>query len=410
MPDTKIGIPTAVGELTKQSLNQYGFHSAERSQSNPSAIQGYLDNVYDQFLNEQRLDERGLQDRIGKLKAELQQEKNIKNDFIASQSSLKISKEGKEKEIEELEFEKLEIRNGDSETGDTTPFIIGAFITMLLTLYLLVFYSSSGYSAFYGIKKGSLGFINPDVFTDAMNKGGGVIAIIILFPVIFLGLGFLIHDALDTNKKLVAANKPQKFLLIGLLLFVTFIADAFIGYKISQGVHTNEFNSGLTTETWKFDMIYSDINFYLVLILGFVVYVIWGFLLHFVLSHSYLKTESEKIKLLVENINTKISHKREELSEITTKIHKANSDIMNSENKISELGKDIIGYENGVIPVNISSLRGSLGEFMGGWQAYTNGSLGQQGALIKINEAITAQNTWLNNKIANLNLDSTHAS
>lgn len=387
------------------TYHQYGFRSAERSKSNPDAIEGYLDKVYERFLEEQKLDEQGLKDRISRLKAEIQQEKSKKNDALADLASVKREKDDKEKEIEELELEKIEIRNGEGETGGTIPFVIGAFITLLLTLYLFVFYSSSGYSAFYGIKPGSLGFINPNVFTDAMNKGGGVITLIILFPVVFLGLGFLIHDSLDKNKQLVSEKKPQKFGLIITLLLITLIADAFIGYKISQGVHVNEFNAGLTNEAWQFSMIYYDINFYLVLILGFVVYVIWGFLLHFVLSHSYLKTESEKIKLLIENINNRITEKRNELSIIATKIHKLDSDIINFDNKIIEKDEDLIGYLNGVIPINIASLKGSVGEFMGGWQTYTNGAFGEKEGLSINNDAIKKQSSWLSNKVQSLKTD-----
>lgn len=392
-------------EKGKITYSQYGFKSAQKSQSQPAAIDGYLDNVYDQFLEEQKLDEQGLKDRISKLKAELQSEKTKKNDSNAEISSQKRLKEDKEKQIEELELEKIDIRNGDEELGDNSSFIIGSFITLLLTMYLFIFYSSSGYSAFYGIKAGSLGFINPNVFSDAMNSGGGLIALIILFPVIFLAMGFYIHVSIENNKKLNAENKPSKYGIICCLLLVTFISDAFIGYKISQGVHNNEFNAGLTNNVWKYDMIFSDINFYLVLVLGFVVYVVWGFLLNFVLSHSYLKTESEKIKLMIENVNNKITDKRKELSDIISKINKLESDIITSESKIQEKEKDIIGYENGVIPINISSLKGSVGEFMGGWQNYTNGNSYTEIALPLIDNAIKAKTIWLNNKIQNLNSD-----
>ena len=390
----------------KITYSQYGFRSAQKSQSQPAGIDGYLDNVYDQFLEEQRLDGQGLKDRISKLKAELQSEKTKKNDANAEISSHKSFKEDKEKQIEELELEKIDIRNGDGELGDTSSFVIGAFITLLLTMYLFVFYSSSGYSAFYGIKPGSLGFINPNVFSDSINKGGGVIALIILFPVIFLAMGFYIHVAIENNKKLNAQNKPSKYGIITSLLLITLVADIFIGYKISQGVHTNEFNTGLTNETWKFKMIFSDINFYLVLVLGFVVYVVWGFLLNFVLSHSYLKTESEKVKLMIENLNNKITDKRKELSDIISKIHKYESDVITSESKIQGKEKDIIGYENGVIPINIASLKGSVGEFMGGWQNYTNNNLYTDVAIRLNDEAIKAQNIWLTNKIQNLNSES----
>jgi len=391
-----------IGDSEKITYTQLGFRSAQKSQSAPDAIEGYLAIVYDKFLEEQKLDEQGLKDRISKLKAEVQQEKARKQDAIAEINANKRNKEDKEKEIEGLELEKIDIRNGDGETADTIPFIIGAFITVLLTLYLFVFYSSSGYSAFYGIKPGSKGFINPNVFADATNLGGGVIALIILFPVIFLGLGFLIHDSLEKNKKLVEDNKPKQNAVIITLLLITLIADTFIGYKISERVHNNEFNAGETDELWKFNMIFSDINFYLVLILGFVVYVIWGFLLNYVLSHPYLKTESEKIKLMIENINNRIAEKRKELSDIIAKIHKLEGELVTIDNKVEERGKDIIGYENGVIPINIASLKGSIGEFMGGWQNYTHGNSSASKATNLIEKSLKNQNAWLQKKLENL--------
>lgn len=404
--ESHIEQPKTKEEIRKITYTQYGFRSAQKSQSNPEGIDGYLNNVYDKFLEEQKLDEQGLKDRLSKLKAELQQEKTKKNDSNAELSSNKMHKEEKEKQIEELELEKIDVRNGDNEVGDTSSFIIGAFITILLTMYLFVFYSSSGYSAFYGIK--GLGFINPNVFSDAINKGGGVIALIILFPVIFLAMGFYIHVAIENNKKLNSENKKSKFGVIISLLFITLVADIFIGYKISQGIHINEINAGRTSELWKVEMIYSDINFYLVLVLGFVVYVIWGFLLNFVLSHPYIKTENEKIKLMIENLNNKITDKRKELTEIISKIHKSESDIITFEGKIEEKTNDIIGYENGVIPINLSSLKASVGEFMGGWQNYTHGNVHNDDALRLNNDAIKVQNIWLNNlirKIENQNIE-----
>lgn len=387
----------------KITLTQYGFQSATNSQSNPESIDGYLNKVYDKFLEDQKLDETGVKNRISRLREEVILEKSRKNDLQAEITSYNANKIDKENEIQELELERIDIKNGEGELGDTTSFIIGAFITILLTLYLFVFYSSSGYSSFYGIKQGSLGFINANVFSDALNRGGGVFALIILFPVIFLGLGFLIHNALEENKGLVKEGKSQKYGLISVLLFITFIADAFIGYKIAEGVHNNEFNAGRTNELWNFNMIFSDINFYLVLILGFVVYVIWGFLLNYVLSHSYLKTENEKTKIMLGNINNRIQEKRNELNIILSKIAKAESDILSCNAKIEDKEKNISGYETGDIPINISTLKAAIGEFMGGWQYFTNGNFNSDDALKLNNEAIRVQTNWMNSKIENLN-------
>lgn len=387
----------------KITLTQYGFQSATNSQSNPESIDGYLNKVYDKFLEDQKLDETGVKNRISRLREEVILEKSRKNDLQAEITTYNTNKIDKENEIQELELERIDIKNGEGELGDTTSFIIGAFITILLTLYLFVFYSSSGYSSFYGIKQGSLGFINANVFSDALNRGGGVFALIILFPVIFLGLGFLIHNALEENKGLVKEGKSQKYGLISVLLFITFIADAFIGYKIAEGVHNNEFNAGRTNELWNFNMIFSDINFYLVLILGFVVYVIWGFLLNYVLSHSYLKTENEKTKIMLGNINNRIQEKRNELNIILSKIAKAESDILSCNAKIEDKEKNISGYEIGDIPINISTLKAAIGEFMGGWQYFTNGNFNSDEALKLNNEAIRVQTNWMKSKIENLN-------
>ncbi len=387
----------------KITLTQYGFQSATNSQSNPESIDGYLNKVYDKFLEDQKLDETGVKNRISRLREEVILEKSRKNDLQAEITTYNANKIDKENEIQELELERIDIKNGEGELGDTTSFIIGAFITILLTLYLFVFYSSSGYSSFYGIKQGSLGFINANVFSDALNRGGGVFALIILFPVIFLGLGFLIHNALEENKGLVKEGKSQKYGLISVLLFITFIADAFIGYKIAEGVHNNEFNAGRTNELWNFNMIFSDINFYLVLILGFVVYVIWGFLLNYVLSHSYLKTENEKTKIMLGNISNRIQEKRNELNIILSKIAKAESDILSCNAKIEDKEKNISGYETGDIPINISTLKAAIGEFMGGWQYFTNGNFNSDEALKLNNEAIRVQTNWMKSKIENLN-------
>lgn len=376
------------------SYFHFGKLAAKTTNSNSQLLDGSLDNIYDRFLNAQELTGEGIKNRISKLRAEVSQKKNQKiqaNSEIASQEKFK---EDKESRIEELEIDKIKIKDGEAPSVDYVPFIIGAFITILLTLYLFVFYSSSGYSAFYGVKQGSLGFINPNVFADAKTKGGGVIALIILFPVIFLGLGFLIHDALE----------KKKYGFITLLLVFTLVVDAIIGYKISQGIHTNEFNGGLTNEQWKFNMIYNDMNFYLVLALGFVVYVIWGYLLHYVLDKNKELQPDKALELRLENLNRKISEQRQELAEIVSKINSLKAQVETLDNEISEKEKDIIGYENGVIPVNTSMLKASIGDFMSGWFAYTT-MMYPKNANKRNQEATEKTNIWLTNKLEALSSD-----
>jgi len=81
----------------KITHSQLGFRSAQKSQSSPEAIDGYLEIVYDNFLEEQKLDAQGLKDRISKLKAEVQQENAKKQETISDLNINKRNKEDKEK-------------------------------------------------------------------------------------------------------------------------------------------------------------------------------------------------------------------------------------------------------------------------------------------------------------------------
>ena len=387
-------VPNLNSQGWKVTYQHYGKVAAKSTNSNAANLDGSLDNVYERFLNGQKLDAEGIKLRVRKLREEILQKKNQKENLLANLSSVGQLKDAVDDKIEQLEIEKVNLKDKEAPANDYLPFVIGMFITILLTFYLFVFYSSSGYSAFYGVKQGSLGFINPNVFTEAKNKGGGVIALIILFPVIFLGMGFLIHDALS----------KRKYLFIAGLLVFTLLADAIIGYKIAQGVHNNEFNADLTKEQWVFRMVFSDINFYLVLALGFVVYIIWGALLHYVLHKHQEMQPDRALEIRLENMDRKIAEQRQALAEHQTKINDLKGQVAIIENELADKEKDAIGYENGVIPINVSLLQSAIGEFMMGWYAYTN-LMYPVDANKRSNEARDEQKEWLEQKIQSLNQD-----
>ena len=384
-----------------QSLHQFGFRSADYSKSNPKSLPGFLERIYDTFLRNQRQKKAAeAADRIAKLDLEIGLEKQKKNNLDSEVSRLKGDKEELGKGIEDIDLEIIEVKNGGrEENAEMIPFTIGAFICVLLTLYLFVFYSSSGYSLFYGVKPGELGFINTEVFSDALNKGGGVLALILLFPVIFLGLGFLIHNTLEKNKLRKKEGKKPEYGVIAALVLLTLIADMFIGYKIARGVHQNEFNAGITQQEWETSMAFQDVNFYLVLLLGFIVYLIWGVLLHYVLSHPQLKSEDEKTRLIVANLSEKAAEKRKELNAIKQRI----DDLIRQLDEIAEIIKkkeeSKAGYVGGKYPIEQAELEASVGEFMGGWQAYTHGSFNKQESEPLIAQAIEVQQGWLTAKI-----------
>lgn len=393
------------GQFTS-AWHKMGFNAASKSSSHLSAVEGILDTVYNSFLKTQQLDEEGKKKRVTQLKKENEQEANKQNELVADIESKNNWMEEKREKIQELELERIDLRKGDSDidsTSEIPPFIIASFITLLLTLYLFLFYSSTGFSVFYGIENGMDGFINSDVFSMAQDRGMGALIFVILFPVVFLAVGFALHTSLEKNKKLKKQKKRPKYLGIVMIFLITLIADSIIGYKISEGVHNNAVNMGLTRKSWKFEMIYSDINFYLVLILGFVVYVIWGVLLNYVLSHPYLKSYSEKTKLLLENLEDRIQTQKNDLKQIVDSIHQLEGKLKNTETKMAYNRSLIHDYEADVIPVDTALLSSAVSKFMMGWQTFTTNAWGNTVQTRKhIEEALKTQENWLNTKISSL--------
>ena len=69
----------------------------------------------------------------------------------------------------------------------------------------------------------------------------------------------------------------------------------------------------------------------------------------------------------------------------------------------SDKAKFLFALASFRIPINISTLKAAIGDFMGGWQYFTNGNFNSDEALKLNNEAIRVQTNWMNSKIENLN-------
>ena len=91
-----------------------------------------------------------------------------------------------------------------------------------------------------------------------------------------------------------------------------------------------------------------------------------------------------------------------ELVESVTKGNVLKSQVAILQNEIVDKEKDVIGYLNGLIPVNVSQLKASIGDFMLGWYAYTN-LMFPHDANQRCQEAREIQESWLQEKINSLN-------
>ena len=125
-------------------FRQKGREAGTASNGDPLTLTSSLDEIYAIFLRESQLDSIGIRNRISKLEEEIVQARNSKRELQGEIESNTLQLENKENRIQELELEKIRLRKEGAPQGDFIPIVIAAFITILLTFYLFVFYSSTG--------------------------------------------------------------------------------------------------------------------------------------------------------------------------------------------------------------------------------------------------------------------------
>lgn len=351
----------------KVTYERFGKEQAQKSNCSPEQLPFSLDIIYQAVVEEARLDEKGRNNKIEALRKEVEDLIKQKQIVVAEQEKLKDEVEDWQKEIINIENNKT--------TSDFLPFVIGAFITILLFFFLWAFYAASGYAALNGVKQGSRGFAGIfSALSEAINKGGFLMILTFLFPTIFLGLGFLIHDALD----------KKKYGFITVLLLFTFCLDAIIGYKIAENIHVNAYNAGEVNNQWQFDMINSDLNFYMVMACGFVCYVMWGFLLNYTLN-KWKEIQPDKM----------ISKLKQKIREANAEIQRLTATINNCQTSLEKKENDLMRYMDGTfIDIDWSQLDSYIGQFMSGWNSNITYWYGEQSATL-IEAGKAKKESWI---------------
>ena len=364
---------TLTEEEKKITYEEFGKKEAEKAQGNPDHLKEALPIIYNKIVEEAKLDKASIHAKIETFNNEIADLENRIHSLQAKKTSLDDEVELCEKQIDDI--------GKNKSGGEILPFVIAAFITILLTFYLWAFYSASGYAALNGVKEGKTGFAGIfAALSEAFNKGGFVVVLTVLFPIIFLGLGFLINDALE----------KKKYGMITVLLLFTFCFDAIIGYQISKHIYINEYNAGETDLQWQGSYIFTDINFYLVLASGFVCYVMWGFLLNYTLTKQKEMQPDARIRKL-----------KRKITELKTDIQQTIAEIKSCENNILKKKKSIHDYEIGKVTINVTKLKALIGEFIGGWIAWINLMKNAEAETL-VAKSIVLKDEWLNKKISEL--------
>jgi uncharacterized membrane-anchored protein YhcB (DUF1043 family) len=267
--------------------------------------------------------------------------------------------------IEVLEKEVIGIKRNPEEIMpdkmSRVSFFIGLLILLALSIYLFIFYSSASFSAFFKeFKLNEIGVANsifdPKAISTAADPiTGGIteLILIISMPFIFIGLGFLIH-------KFQEKKGTGKFFKIGLLILITFVFDAILAYEITEKIYNLKAeNSFQEFAPYTFEMAFQQVNFWLIIFAGFVVYIVWGFVFDFTID-SYDKINV--VKQAIKARKSEIKLYQEQLAKFDEQINSLKSAI----NDLKIKCKKLKGKIDGVI-IDTAEFDKILHEFLGGW-------------------------------------------
>jgi hypothetical protein len=329
-----------INELTL-TMYQKGYGDSKNAHGNSSIYKSCLESIFQDFKQKCRSNE----EQQHKLRTPFIEDKKRKETELHKREtalSIKIERREKHKnKIEQInnDIPKVKLDPGkfgiDATKKPRAQFYIGLFILTLVSIYLIVFYLSASYSAFFIKSFNSTEIIPAILDAQALNKAivdGWLEALFVCtIPFTFMGLGYLIHMFLK--------DKHYKFIKIICLITVTFIFDLIIAYLIEKKIY--DYSRTLTTPDFTFSIAITLIEFWGIIFAGFVVYLIWGLVFDFVMKEH---ESIDKIKLFVNSLKEEIIHLQNLTLEIDTEIEKIKHDIAELNGQIKEIQGKIDGF------------------------------------------------------------------
>src|SRR5690554_4195773 len=303
-----------------------GRKKCEEASGNPRILKTCMEENFQKFKQESREN----LSRQNKLKQRFVEEKDAEQSKLKKRQTITGIKETEleelRKEIAKIDSDIAEVQSNPEKFGidvnkkSRANFYIGLVLLLPITLYLIVFYISASYSAFFRDFAPDASIIQSifdgqavsKAMNDPNNGGWQNVVLICTIPFAFMGLGYLIH---------MFQNSPMKrwinYMKIFSLFAVTFVFDALLAYYIDQKIFDLEKMPG---EEYNLEIAYQSAGFWIIIFAGFVVYIIWGLVFDFVMKEH---ENMDKIAVFIkgkkkerEILKDKVTELKESIQEI----------------------------------------------------------------------------------------------
>ncbi|MCQ2374650.1 MAG: hypothetical protein MJ069_01940 [Salinivirgaceae bacterium] len=394
-----------------ETYKTWGFRLAGKAGGNNSVLSSALNvveqnNRKEQIENQQQ-QEKSKQEIEAKLDALILKKKKLEDQKNGLQNAIEDSlekitsfKDAYTDKVTDYEKKKQEIKNGATGTNRTSKLtlIISCFLLLALAIYLFTFYSSAVYSAFFKeFKFDDMGFgstiLDSQALSKAWHQGSQSGLFCSLLPFVFVALGFVVSqfENQDGWKSVVKTI---------IMYAITFVFDAILAYEISKKIYDMEMLTQLGDfPPYSIRMAFENIGFWSIIFLGFIVYLIFGFVFGFAMKtyddltdrKGQLRMIDKDIQKEQEKLNRKIASENNKISKMKLQVNQLSNNLLVVEQNIAQQERLI----NGNL-IDFNALLKALNEFFMGWMSYLTGA--SSGS-----EKKTLAQQIFNNKISEVN-------
>lgn len=364
---TTIGVDDEANSPKKTTYKTRGLITAGACNGLLSALRPSLISIIDTIKRHQATDKEQQEkhkNEIRKQIAEKEAELQGKDALIkVCQDKISQIQKSIQDIKDEITYVKAHPEEYDADRISKVYVWIGGVLLVFLTIYLFVFYSSASYSAFFKSfshddNKLSQAIFDAQALSAAWNMGTTALFFILLIPFVFLGLGFLIH-------RFQERGGWQGILKSFGVIAITFVFDAILAYEITEKIY--EIKRGGAFEElppYSISLALENINFWVIIFAGFLVYLIWGFVFDFTIN-AYQSLD--KWVLQIQMLNDKLSIAEQQIRTEQEQIHTYNTEKVDITREIDRLKASL-----DVVFIDRINLANELSNFFDGWLIFVS--------------------------------------
>lgn len=343
-----------VHHVDRVNLYDFGYEKSGSVKGDPDVYAACLNQIlngtlveeyYKGFTDEEK------KERTKQIKELEKKQKELEESNAVVEAEIKE----KEKSVDKYRKELLQVRESrakdkeklKSESFSPVKFSLNLFILSMLSIYLFFFYISATFKALYVDFEGIADSLAQGEGTGSIMPGPYELAeaiqynyMLFLVPFVFYAFGWAFHILLEMKSKF-------KFVFIASLITVTFTVDFLLALIIHNNTENAKELMGLASEHWS-----ESSSFYIILFLGFLVYVIWSILLDSLLREWDKKNITSNIQKIIKHLYGDIKRLQAKLADVTS------------------IQAQIFAYREDISTVMYGNLKKYIDQFSSGWISY----------------------------------------